>query len=141
MRILDDFIIDSFLFKYEGFEFTGECNPRRLLWNDNYDHFHSLDKILSKTVESQFGPLEVNYAVYKDGVEAHLKVMLTACCFSSIKVYGQIIATHSATSDSRPSMSVLGLVKRQFSRCVGLLLRFHTIQVSFLTLLSSLKIN
>jgi hypothetical protein len=46
------------------------------------------------------GSIEMKFAFYEDGVEAHLSVMLINCSFSLSEVYGTIIASNSMLRDS-----------------------------------------
>lgn len=45
------------------------------------------------------GSIEVNFAVYEDGIEALLDMMLINCSFSSSEVYGTITASNSMLQD------------------------------------------
>ena len=64
-----------------------------VIWDDV--RYHVYDTLLSKSIPSRFGPIEVDYAVYEDGVEACAEVSLTGCQFASVVVYGCITAENS----------------------------------------------
>jgi hypothetical protein len=51
--------------------------------------------LLSKIIDNYFGLIEVNFAVYGDSVEAHLRVMLSNCSFSWARIHGTITASNS----------------------------------------------
>ncbi|XP_078170423.1 uncharacterized protein LOC144564698 isoform X2 [Carex rostrata] len=69
------------------------CWGDEVIWNDR--RRGAYDTFLSKRIPSRFGPIEVDFAVYKDGVEARVEVSLTGCQFASAVVYGCITAENS----------------------------------------------
>jgi hypothetical protein len=101
------------LFKYQEFDFTDRqvtCD----LWRDS-----DYDKVLSKILDNYFGPIEVNFAVYGDSVEAHLRVMLTNCSFSWAKVHGTITASNSLLQNP---MAVSYVFKKEKTEADGVII-------------------
>ncbi|XP_078167330.1 uncharacterized protein LOC144562069 [Carex rostrata] len=62
------------------------------------------DTFLSKRIQSRFGPIEVEFAVYGDGMEAHAEVSLTDCQFTSAVVYGCITVENSKLGERARSV-------------------------------------
>ncbi|XP_078151111.1 uncharacterized protein LOC144546446 [Carex rostrata] len=70
------------------------CWGDEVIWDDRSMR-GGYDMFLSKRIQSRFGPIEVDFAVYEDGVEARAEVSLTGCQFASAVVYGCITAENS----------------------------------------------
>ncbi|XP_078173609.1 uncharacterized protein LOC144567356 [Carex rostrata] len=92
----DPVLVFPHLFRYETWRdqfidpFDKLSWDNEAMWDDTrggrYDTFYS------KRLETQFGLIEVNYAVYLYSVEARVDVTLTDCQFSTTIVYGCITA-------------------------------------------------
>ncbi|KAJ4763181.1 rRNA N-glycosidase [Rhynchospora pubera] len=89
----DSIEIYPYLFRYEAPADQFEDYDNELLWNHMF--YCYFDTIMSRMVESQFGPIEVKYAAYRHGVVAHVDVTLTNCQFPSATVGGLITAQNS----------------------------------------------
>ncbi|XP_078170429.1 60 kDa jasmonate-induced protein-like [Carex rostrata] len=86
------------LFKYETCIDQFKDYDEKVCWGDEviWDNRRRMyDMFLSKRIQSRFGPIEVDFAVYKGGVEARVEVSLTGCQFDSAVVYGCITAENS----------------------------------------------
>ncbi|KAJ4798546.1 rRNA N-glycosidase [Rhynchospora pubera] len=93
IRPMDLVAIVPHLFRYKGCRDQFEDKDDGILWNGIVGGYY--DKLLSEQVQSQFGLIEVNFAVYRHGAEARVDVTLSDCQFLSTLVYGSIIIQNS----------------------------------------------
>ncbi|XP_078167328.1 uncharacterized protein LOC144562068 isoform X2 [Carex rostrata] len=94
----DNVLFVPHLFKYGTCSDQFKDYDKKVCWGDEeiWDDIRGVyDMFLSKRILSRFGPIEVDFAVYGDGVEARVEVSLTGCQFASAVLYGCITAENS----------------------------------------------
>ncbi|XP_078167660.1 uncharacterized protein LOC144562331 isoform X3 [Carex rostrata] len=103
----DDVLLVPHLFKYVTCSDQFKDYDKMVSWaaTEIWDDIRGMyDTFLSKRIQSRFGPIEVEFAVYGDGVEARVEVSLTGCQFASAVVYGCITVENSKLGERARSV-------------------------------------
>jgi hypothetical protein len=59
------------------------------------------DQLMSQRLKTILGPMEINYAIYKDGAEAHLDVAVIDWEGEKVEIYGTICVRNNKITDPK----------------------------------------